>query len=228
MELKLKRDYRARNRLEAIYRKRCSNFITQYIRRNIASVHKLIIPNEIIEIIIRYYPIFLSCNVWVIGLNNFGEFGEGNNTRTNKLISYFEEKEIQIDDISSGYFYNIALDRNGNVYTWGFNKFGQCGHGHTDKSVSTPAIVKTLLDEVIVDIECGAGYLCALTINGDCYIWGKNNFYQCCNSNNQDIILKPLKINQYLPENKIIKQISLGYNSTIMILADKQRQLYNI
>jgi len=134
-------------------------------------------------------------------------------------IEYFAKNGIKVVKLACGHAFNIALDEKGRVYTWGFNAFGQGGNGHTNDT-HTPWLVDTLRDEIVVDIVCGAGYLCVLTVNGECWIWGKNHVYQCCNEKNENLLF-PVKINKYLPKNKMIKQICLGHYSTMMILCDE-------
>ena len=37
-----------------------------------------------------------------------------------------------IIDVKCGAAHNVALDINGDVYSWGHNGHGQCGHGTDD------------------------------------------------------------------------------------------------
>lgn len=37
--------------------------------------------------------------------------------------------------ISAGNYHSIALDKDGNVYTWGYNGYGQLGLGNTTNTV---------------------------------------------------------------------------------------------
>ena len=187
---------------------------------------------SIVQVVVgSKHSLFLSAEgaVYSCGGNRVGQLGIGCNDATSHKytdsfpfrIAYFEENDIQIVKIACGWLYNAGLDVNGRVYTWGFNKYGQCGVGvGSVYNVHAPMMVETLKDEIVVDIVCGTGSLCALTVDGECWIWGKNNKYQCCTGETDNMII-PVCINKYLHENKIIKQISIGYCCTMMLLCDE-------
>ena len=178
------------------------------------------------------FSLFVSVDgdLYSAGSNTRGQLGNGEmNGDTYKYSEFYPikvkfggdelEAKINIVRVACGHAFCIALDGDGKVYTWGFNAFGQGGNGHTADTCK-PWLVERLKDEIVVDIVCGAGYLCVLTIKGECWIWGKNDKFQCCNLKTDNILI-PERINDYLPQNKIIKQICLGYYSTMMILCDK-------
>ena len=57
-------------------------------------------------------------------------------------INYFIDHGIRIKDIKSVYHHNLALDYNGNVYSFGNNDEGQCGDG-TFGDVKEPKLIDT-------------------------------------------------------------------------------------
>lgn len=73
--------------------------------------------------------------VWTWGYNGYGQLGQGNTTNysTPTLIpqAYFHNKKI-VDCWMSGYDYqsSYALTEDGEIYSWGYNGYGQLATGH--------------------------------------------------------------------------------------------------
>ena len=75
--------------------------------------------------------------------------------------------------VGGGYAHTAALTKEGKVFTWGRNKYGQLGHG--DKKYRfIPTKVESLDGLVIVKIACGRSHTVAFTDKGDMYTW-----YEC-------------------------------------------------
>lgn len=53
-----------------------------------------------------------------------------------ELVTCFKEAGERIDSIECGFRHSIARSTLGKVYTWGWNKFGQLGHGHENSELS--------------------------------------------------------------------------------------------
>ena len=105
------------------------------------------------------------CYSW--GHNHFGQLGIGTleSTQTPRLIKAL--KNVEVIDISCGGFYNLALSRDGLVYGWGHNQFGQLG----DCSFECVTIPKLLhLEEDIASLSCGIKHSLALTVSGRVYV----------------------------------------------------------
>lgn len=91
-------------------------------------------------------------NVYAWGNNNAGQLGQGNTTNLYNatLISYFYDNSITIVDIglncstsSSAW----ALDDAGNLYTWGYNGYGNLGRSATANQ-STPGLAIAGVEKV--------------------------------------------------------------------------------
>ena len=81
----------------------------------------------------HWHTIALKSNgtVWSWGHNFYGELGNGCREHSNyptQVIKENGEKLSNIIDIVSVGYHSLALDRNGNVYSWGGNDFGELGH----------------------------------------------------------------------------------------------------
>jgi alpha-tubulin suppressor-like RCC1 family protein len=85
---------------------------------------------------------------------------------------------IQID---CGGWHTAGLTKNGEVFTWGANSFGQLGHGelqiHDELEDGEsdyreiPTKVESLDGIVIVKISCGGEHTAALTNKGEILTW---------------------------------------------------------
>ncbi len=83
-----------------------------------------------------------------------------------------------ITAIDANYLYSMALDSNGNVYTWGYNGAGNLGNGTTTNSVS-PINISTmgsLSGKTITQISAGYQTAFAIDSNGFAYGWGLNHY----------------------------------------------------
>jgi E3 ubiquitin-protein ligase HERC4 len=63
----------------------------------------------------------------------------------------------------------------GQLFSWGSNNFGQCGHENESSSVyPVPKLVKSLATKQIIQISCGQFHSLALTNSGEIYGFGSN------------------------------------------------------
>ena len=161
----------------------CILVLKEYIRQLVGINY----PKEIIKLIIMciYRAIQISCGachnilfsdkIYVWGSNNRGQLGLGH---TKSRLSPRELKFSEpIKSISSGWCHNIALTYVPNeLYSWGYNGYGQLGLGHNDNQLLPQ---KLRLSVLIESISCGANHTIAL-INNDkvLYVWGNNAFGQ--------------------------------------------------
>ena len=72
--------------------------------------------------------------------------------------------------------HSFAIDKNGYLYAWGLNNFGQCGIkqkvGNVDAVVTKPEKVPNL-DRRIKMVAGGNHHSIAVTNEGDCMVWGR-------------------------------------------------------
>ena len=104
-----------------------------------------------------------------------------------------------IATIETGGYHGFAISKNGDVYSWGLNNFGQTGSpddiGNDDAVVTQPKIIKPLHGTTIVSLTGGAHHSIAATSEGDCLVWGRVD-------NNQMGI--PADVLKQLPEEAIV------------------------
>ena len=92
--------------------------------------------------------------------------------------------------VSVNYSFIMALDADGNVYSWGFNNDGQLGNGtieedYNQKYAADPARVPDPKDTSkafkAVQISAGSHHALAIGQDGAAWAWGFNNFGQLGN-----------------------------------------------
>ncbi len=82
---------------------------------------------------------------------------------------------VSIKSIAVGATHVLALCREGNVYAWGSNQYGQLGH-QRNRYDSQPTLIQ--MTEKITALAAGTHFSLALTESGDVYTWGWNGFGQ--------------------------------------------------
>ncbi len=106
------------------------------------------------------------------GENDFEVLGLSHNRNVNepKIIEELYYKHII--SFTNGLLHVIALTSDANVYNWDQNNWGVLGNGNRNYEINKPKINEYLLNEVIVDMSCGAYHSMALTQNSEVYVWG--------------------------------------------------------
>lgn len=82
-------------------------------------------------------------------------------------------KDITVSKTSSHFF---LIDDKGDVYSWGWNDYGQLGLGNDDYAISPTLMEKCLFkNEKVLQIKAGIRHSIALTQDGNVYAWGCNH-----------------------------------------------------
>ena len=106
----------------------------------------------------------------------------------------------------------MALKRDGTVWTWGTNIYGQLGNGKIEGSIS-PKQVKKL--QGVKQIVASAFHTVALQEDGNVWAWGRNNYGQLGNgttkNSNHPVRVKNLEG---------VKQITAGALHTVALKED--------
>ena len=134
---------------------------------------------------------------WSWGENAYGSAGIGTTgvTSTPTKVTAFTGTDL-IKVIASG-SYRIALDSEGKIWNWGYNRYGNCGNDGTS-NVTTPiclsAINTGLKSEVIETVIVAGNTNIALDSEGKIWTWGYNA-NGCCGNGATADVRTPLCIN---------------------------------
>lgn len=118
--------------------------------------------------------------------------------------------------VSLGFAFSSAVTANGDLYTWGFNPFGQLGLGDYDDR-ATPTKVVSLPN--VVSVYMSAFHSAALTADGSLYTWGDNLYSQLGHGDYYDCPI-PVKVNI-----ANVVAVGLGFDNTAVLTADGK--IYN-
>ena len=121
--------------------------------------------------------------VFSFGSNSAGQLGLGHlrtvGTAERVLITASKDAAstltASIKSIAVGATHVLALCREGNVYAWGSNQYGQLGH-QRNRYDSQPTLIQ--MPEKITALAAGTHFSLALTESGHVYAWGWNGFGQ--------------------------------------------------
>ncbi len=97
----------------------------------------------------------------------------------------------RVTEIASGAYHNLAVDANGNVWSWGYNATGQLGYGNNQSTdAGVPAKVKDSTDPSgfltgIVSVSGGYAHSAAIRSDSGIRAWGDNTWGQLGNGDVQ-------------------------------------------
>ncbi|XP_050382759.1 ultraviolet-B receptor UVR8 [Argentina anserina] len=110
------------------------------------------------------------------GNGDYGRLGLGSLdsqwTPTLLLCSAFRDQSLEA--ISCGGAHTLFLTQGGRVFATGLNDFGQLGVSG-DVPYATEPVEVSGIDKQVVQISAGYYHSCAVTENGELYMWGKNS-----------------------------------------------------
>lgn len=125
---------------------------------------------------VTMFAITTSGDLFSWGSNIYGQLGNGKGGKGQYEVTPVKV-QTNVASIKINHSTVAALATNGDLYTWGNNKYGQVGNGKTGAVQTTP--VKVLSN--VASFRTNDELIAAITTNGDLYCWGKNWFGQVGN-----------------------------------------------
>jgi alpha-tubulin suppressor-like RCC1 family protein len=125
------------------------------------------------------------------GSNQYGQLGNGSSgpgTAANLPVAVRDLSGVR--SVKAGCNHGLALTRDGSVWAWGDNYYGQLGNGANVKR-SLPVKVKLAN---VKAISAGCDHNLALKENGTVWAWGDNYYGQLGNGSSEDSSNVPVKV----------------------------------
>ena len=170
--------------------------------------------------------------VYTWGDNYYGQLGDEMTYRSKVPICISnKENELKgkkIISISAGGDHTVAIDEEGKVYTWGYNRGGQLGDGTTNDS-EVPICISDKENELkgkkIISISAGGGHTVAIDEEGKVYTWGFNYYGQLGDGTTTNSVL-PICISNKENELKGKKIISISAGGGHTVVLDEEGKVY--
>ncbi|PIA47632.1 hypothetical protein AQUCO_01400330v1 [Aquilegia coerulea] len=147
------------------------------------------------------------------GWGRYGNLGLGD--RTDRLlpekVSATDDKKMDL--VACGWRHTISVSSSGALYTYGWSKYGQLGHGDFEDHL-IPHQLEALHHDYISQISGGWRHTMALTSDGKVYGWGWNKFGQVGAGDNIDHC-SPVQVK--FPNEQKVAQISCGWRHTLAV-----------
>ncbi|KAE8744459.1 hypothetical protein FOCC_FOCC008934 [Frankliniella occidentalis] len=109
------------------------------------------------------------------GSDSFGQLGL--NSGSGDQWSAKTVKNLALStviQVACGQNHSLALTNDGQLYSWGCNRFGQLGLGTTSEQERKPTLITSLAGIPIAIIACGSNHSFAVSKSGAVFGWGKN------------------------------------------------------
>jgi len=113
--------------------------------------------------------------------------------------------------IAAGYCHSAAINKDGTLWTWGYNNYGQLGDG-TTVNRATPVQVLNLTD--VTDVAAGYGHTVAVKSDGTVWAWGYNGSGQLGGSSYNNY--SPIQVNNITD----VVAVSAGEQHTVALKND--------
>ena len=102
----------------------------------------------------------------------------------------------------------MALDTNGNVYSWGNNYSGQCGYESSSTFINIPNKINAFDGEIVDVIKCGDAHSYIRIISGKHYLFGSNGDNECLYEDYAiDQVEEPYRFDEVIKSQYKIKSI---------------------
>ena len=113
----------------------------------------------------------------------------------------------------------LGIDKDGGLWSWGWNDRGSLGHGHRNQ-VHQPELVSALSGIPIVQVAIGGWHCLALSKDGGVFAWGGNEYLQCGTDPDRRDILTPVPCVPFLK----VKQVACGGMHSLALTESGQVQ----
>ena len=115
-------------------------------------------------------------NLYAWGNNQYGQLGDGTTTSRTASTSVAAPAGVKFVQVSAGGSHSMALDRDGNIWTWGYNGGGRLGR--STNPANRPGKAATPAGVTFIAVSAGADHSMALDRDGNIWTWGDDTYKQ--------------------------------------------------
>ncbi|XP_078386325.1 putative E3 ubiquitin-protein ligase HERC6 [Cetorhinus maximus] len=112
------------------------------------------------------------------GAGTYGQLGNGKCCSIVSCPRRVELSRVPIVQVTCGRYHSLALSKDGAIYSWGQNSYGQLGLGEGVYSQLQPNRVISMTGIPVAQIAAGGRHSFALSFAGAVFSWGRNNHGQ--------------------------------------------------
>ncbi|KAJ1496393.1 regulator of chromosome condensation 1/beta-lactamase-inhibitor protein II [Baffinella frigidus] len=149
-------------------------------------------------------------SVYTCGHGAGGRLGLSDELPRSKFVGPLGTLEgVAIEAIECGSKHTLLLTQDGEVYSWGYNQYGQTGHGPQGLAQWEPRIIKGLEGIRIVQVLAGEEHSLALSEHGEVFAWGRGTQGQLGHGDVKDVWF-PFLIRSL--QGKAVTSLGRGHN----------------
>jgi len=156
-------------------------------------------------------------SIWTFGDGGYGRLGHGNNTEIQLVPKKVESISLRVLQVSCGTSHTACILEDGTLWTFGYGRYGQLGHGNNTENQLVPKKVESISLRVL-QISCGASHTVCILEDGTLWTFGYGRLGQLGHGNNDDIQFVPKKVESISLR---VLQVSCGDSHTACILEDE-------
>eukprot|EP00966_Prymnesium_polylepis_P269424 6224544-Prymnesium_polylepis.1 len=112
--------------------------------------------------------------LWTWGANSDGQLGLGDERE--RRVPHLVRADLGglVLQVACGGKHTLALGEGGRAWGWGCNTHGQVGVDTAGRLVDRPRAISDLAHERLLQLSCGGAHSAAISVDGACFTWGKN------------------------------------------------------
>uniref|UniRef100_A0A1I8AKH5 HECT domain-containing protein n=1 Tax=Steinernema glaseri TaxID=37863 RepID=A0A1I8AKH5_9BILA len=152
--------------------------------------------------------------VYAWGRNEYGQCGTGDTTDHAKPKLVKQLNTMKTVSVSCGGNHTVALTKDGRLFSFGYNVFGQLGTGRKEEAQPDPQLVSELLGSHVTKVACGRVHTVAV-VNGRVLSFGLNSNGQLGTGSLSNAVITP----QVVRDLHKVTTIFAGYDQTFAVEA---------
>ncbi|CAM6112493.1 unnamed protein product [Calypogeia fissa] len=177
-------------------------------------------PHGQVQVVAGKYLTFLikgEGKLFGCGSNQFGILGQGPlMVECRAPVKVPVPSGCRVKQISGTHHHVAFVTENGEVFTYGDNSSGCCGHGDIEGPIYTPTLVESLSGIPCKQVSTGLSFTAAVTTEGVIYTWGSGSHGQLGHGDTVEQS-QPLQI-ESLSSIGVVTQVATGASYTLALM----------